>query len=451
MASETFRLKGKPRGVRRDRDCLTCKRRQVKCDLNRPGCEICKDAGLKCQGYRVTVKWVDDGKQQRGAPRPSKRSRRTTTTTTTTTTITASSDTTSPRSSVDDVDIQSINWTTDISSALQYFAAKLDLGRCQSALSPTSAPSPNTDDMSDIWKFAWKRTASHVGRPDKNVNDDDDPQFLHLAALSALSRMVRAGHIFAIFGITTFAFLDVREGPFGDWGRHLQGARALLNIHCGNLAEFTQVCDSTPGLQQAVSLLNWYDVMGSVVHQDRQLVFDAFHREYMDDSLFELTGCERETFQLYINVVHRREPHSFDMEKLYHLTVIQLLKLQTQHDDQDSSQQSLIRDAWRLGAVLACVGRSAFSSECLLIVTMVIDKLCTIISTIRQNNEAYLHLALPVYLIGVHGTKDKHQAQVKLYWSFFNCRKVPEYPHAQELCDHEREREKNRRSKEALS
>jgi hypothetical protein len=29
---------GKPRGMRRDRDCRSCKLRNVKCDLNRPSC-----------------------------------------------------------------------------------------------------------------------------------------------------------------------------------------------------------------------------------------------------------------------------------------------------------------------------------------------------------------------------------------------------------------------------
>lgn len=29
---------GKPRGMRRDRDCRSCKLRDVKCDLNRPSC-----------------------------------------------------------------------------------------------------------------------------------------------------------------------------------------------------------------------------------------------------------------------------------------------------------------------------------------------------------------------------------------------------------------------------
>ncbi|KIW72562.1 hypothetical protein PV04_00744 [Phialophora macrospora] len=430
MVSKIFRPKGKPRGVRRDRDCLTCKSRQVKCDLNRPGCEICKKAGLKCQGYRVTVKWVGDGNPKTGALRPSREI-----------------STTSPRSTAEDIDDYSINWTTDTSSYLEYFAAKLNLGRGKPDISQTPLPSPNTDDLSDIWEFAWKRTASNCNYPDEDVNSN--PQFLHLTALSALSRMVQAGHIYAIFGITTFAFLDVREGPFGDWGRHLRGARALLDTHCGNLAQFIRVCDSTPGLQQAVSLLNWYDVMGSVVHQDRQLIFDEFHREYMDDSLFELTGCERETFQLYIDVVHRRESTAFDMEKSCHLNLLQLLKLHSQHADQHSTQQSLLQDAWRLAAVLSSVVQSPSSLECLRIVTMVLDRVCTIVSAIRQDNEAYIHLALTVYLMGVYGTTDHHQAEVKRYWSFFNSREVPEYPHAQELCDRERKREKERRNKEA--
>ncbi|KXJ86558.1 hypothetical protein Micbo1qcDRAFT_168361 [Microdochium bolleyi] len=58
-AAAPVRPKGRPRGFRRDRDCRTCKARNVKCDLNRPSCGICVMANVPCQGYATTVRWAN--------------------------------------------------------------------------------------------------------------------------------------------------------------------------------------------------------------------------------------------------------------------------------------------------------------------------------------------------------------------------------------------------------
>src|SRR5262249_28232187 len=61
MKGNAARSKGKPRGIRRDRDCRTCKSRNVKCDLNRPGCNACRTARVQCGGYAWRVIWTNDG------------------------------------------------------------------------------------------------------------------------------------------------------------------------------------------------------------------------------------------------------------------------------------------------------------------------------------------------------------------------------------------------------
>jgi hypothetical protein len=281
-----------------------------------------------------------------------------------------------------------------------------------------------TSDLSDVWNFAW----THIGyefRLGRNASVDNG--LLHISALNALGRAVKAGHIFAIFGITTFAFLDVREGPFGGWERHLRGARALLDIHCNKDTQFKDICGRTPGLQQAISLLNWYDVMGLVIHQDRDLIFDDWHREYMDDAFFDLVGCPREKFQLYVNVASRHI--SKDVQNSYHLVLTQLLQLATNRMD----EQTLLHDGWRLGAVLAAV--SCLAPKINDTVGIIADRICDVVENVNRDHEAYVHLAVIVYLTGVYGTTTRHGVMVRRYWSFFNSRTVPEYPLAQELCD----------------
>lgn len=62
--------KGKPRGVRRDRDCFTCRRRNVKCDLNRPACTPCVEDGLQCAGYPTRIIWSNKSNTWPQVPGP---------------------------------------------------------------------------------------------------------------------------------------------------------------------------------------------------------------------------------------------------------------------------------------------------------------------------------------------------------------------------------------------
>jgi hypothetical protein len=51
--------------------------------------------------------------------------------------------------------------------------------------------------------------------------------------------------------------------------------------------------------EQAVSLFNWFDVMGSVIRRDKSLVFEDWHREDMDDKFLSYVGCPRDVFDFY--------------------------------------------------------------------------------------------------------------------------------------------------------
>ena len=331
---------------------------------------------------------------------------------------------TAPPSPAKQIDTN-VNWTTNLTSYVRYFAAKLD--QAYITISKHSALSEiDNAGLSDVWNFARKHIELQL-RSGGNGNHDD--QLLHSNALIALSRMVKAGHILAIFGITTFAYLDVREGPFGTWERHLRGARALLDTHCRSSTELKGVCDRTPGLQQAVALLNWYDVMGLIVHQDRDLIFEDWHREHMDDSLFDLVGCSRETFQLYVSIANHQIGRN--TQQSYRMAILQLLKVANRSTDEGS----LLRDGWRLGAVLAAVSSLNDDDYGDDIAGLIAEKICDVAEQVDQTHGTYVHFALTVYLTGIYGTRARHQNMVRRYWAYFNSCQNPQYPHAQEMCD----------------
>jgi Fungal Zn(2)-Cys(6) binuclear cluster domain len=44
----------------RNKGCITCKSRKVKCDLSTPNCERCIQSGVVCRGYTSAVRFVDE-------------------------------------------------------------------------------------------------------------------------------------------------------------------------------------------------------------------------------------------------------------------------------------------------------------------------------------------------------------------------------------------------------
>lgn len=52
---------------KRDRSlegCGTCRSRHVKCDAQRPICQMCISSGMTCTGYEIRLRFVHDGEPE---------------------------------------------------------------------------------------------------------------------------------------------------------------------------------------------------------------------------------------------------------------------------------------------------------------------------------------------------------------------------------------------------
>ncbi|KAJ5324417.1 hypothetical protein N7476_003017 [Penicillium atrosanguineum] len=47
--------------------CTTCRRRHVKCDQNKPSCQMCSSVGFRCEGYPGEIRWMPDEKNHTSA------------------------------------------------------------------------------------------------------------------------------------------------------------------------------------------------------------------------------------------------------------------------------------------------------------------------------------------------------------------------------------------------
>lgn len=243
--------RGKPRGIRHDRDCATCKARGVKCDLNRPSCGQCVSHNVPCEGYKQRVVWrashstkvpplsVPDQRPGTGGPEF----------------VNNISCAAAPRRPLKDTqaEVDDSNWTTHYVKYLDHFRQKMN--RIQ-ADGKQAGDTVTDDSLSSIWFFAWKRMTQSIP-----VDDASDVEYAlcHTAAVEALLQPVDQEGIRAIFGIATFAFIDVYKEPFAAWSRHLKGARAVLDLHSPTPERFAELCSEINGLQEVVSLLCWYD------------------------------------------------------------------------------------------------------------------------------------------------------------------------------------------------
>ena len=219
----------------------------------------------------------------------------------------------------------------------------------------------------------------------------------------------------------------------------MRGARALLDVHCQNWGQLSNLYQSTPGLKQAISLLNWYDVMGAIIHKDRRLVFDDFHRVEIDPTLFELVGCPRETFFVYVRIA---EGHMSELShETYHTSLAQLLQLShSMHDE-----TLLLQDAWRYASILVALEElyPDAETEAGNTSTVIADKICDLLELIQPRSAAYLHLPVAVYFVGIHAATERHHEVVSRFWGYFDSNPIPSYPNAQAMCDARRQRRRS--------
>ncbi|KAJ5115943.1 Protein of unknown function DUF3468 [Penicillium angulare] len=255
----------------------------------------------------------------------------------------------------------------------------------------------------------------------------------HLGALTNLSKVIDSGHPIALFGIATFAIFEVCCGSFGQWHRHLQGARSLLDLHCRSKAELDTLVSEIPGLADVLAYLVWFDLTGALVG-DRALIFDALHRQVLSPAFFDSVGCPSDTFDLLVDLASRDlEINTLDLSSRAMEQILQL-------DTSDSTDRGLSAAVYRCtGAIvafgLAGVQNKTSSNTYTSVLSKLVDRACDGISRVPPSSRFYVHLASPAYLTGVHATKTQQCDSLRDYWRNCQLCDFPRYPDAQDQCE----------------
>ncbi|ENH68173.1 hypothetical protein FOC1_g10003804 [Fusarium oxysporum f. sp. cubense race 1] len=330
--------RGKPRGIRRDRDCQTCKARGVKCDLNRPRCLPCVESGYACGDYPQRVVWAANP-----TPKPSRAEN---------------------RSAVIEKSL-----ATDQHEVVEHLLAfgsslKTVRGSTADSALPTSPSSLSSGE---------------------GTQDEDTLMWHRLAALKSLSEALNTADPAAFLGIAVFAFFEVvSDGVFGEWDCHLRGARSLLDCHCSNSEEFQRFSRRFTGLEEIVAYFAWWDTIGALVRQSTSntksgLIFDDWHRSSLGQDFFDRVGCPAETFWLFVSLVQSKE--STNLSESLTRAMAQLLKL-----GMDKTEKGKCSDIYRCAAVIAVLttqSSSNGSEETSFEVTLefAVDRICHIIES----------------------------------------------------------------------
>lgn len=255
----------------------------------------------------------------------------------------------------------------------------------------------------------------------------------HLGALTNLSKVIDSGHPIALFGIATFAIFEVCCGSFGDWHRHLHGARSLLDLHCRDKADLDTLAVQIPGLSEVLAYLAWWDLMGALVG-DRPLIFDALHRQVLSPAFFDSVGCPSDTIDLYVDLASRTmntnglDLPSRAMEQILHL------------DARDSTDRGLAAVVYRCTGAIVAFGLAGAQNETssttyFAVLSKMVDRACDGISRISPSSRFYVHLASPAYLTAMYATNTQQCDRLRNYWRNCQLCDFPRYPDALEQCE----------------
>ncbi|KAH7008985.1 hypothetical protein EDB80DRAFT_717732 [Ilyonectria destructans] len=425
--------RGKPRGMRRDRDCRTCKTRAVKCDLNRPRCLPCVQAGLACGGYPQRVVWTGEkaasaNPRQRSLPQPRSR-------TPVPTEVDAPLEPGIPdqaeRASCIQIDAaynDSDKLPTEKNSFILRLAAfcqhiKSAEGRRSDSGRYLSAEAIRL--VSRLYDFMQARIESC---PTATLTEGGSSESMEvarhrLAALMELNEALQTANPFAILGIAAFAVFEVSDSAFGEWQCHLYGARSLLDCHCQSRPQLDQLSQSVTGLTEIVARLVWYDTTGTIVRGTTDLIFDDWHREILNDSFFDAVGCPADTFQLFVDLA-KGEAASDPLGSCLR-AMDQLLQL-----DSDTTAWKRCANANRCAAALAVLERvddEAAPKPRRLAMLSAVNRICEVVASTPRSSPFHIYLATPVYLAGMNSTTPQHCATVRTYWLDCDLAGVPRY------------------------
>lgn len=578
------RPRGKPRGRRRDRDCVTCKARGIKCDLNRPQCLPCVQAGLACGGYAMRVVWLEERRLSTSAEakgvQPSRLSTRTATspaspapaTKTTTsptlayatpypypssppaafpvspaaspraTTIAATATSTSCKpadNSWCETDQNSLIMrlaalcshilTTEAATAADEALALPTSNAAQqndyaiqqaanqaivahpSALPSTTTAGPGTvagqanqylslpdtvDLLSDLCVFIQVRLEGRSLAPRQLPADSLELAKHRLTALAHVNRAIAAANPFAFLGIATFAVFEVCDDTaFGEWKRHVYGARHLLDYHrCQTLADLHRLAALVPGLMDILARLVWFDVSGTVVHgavdgpmlstargdnavgatspvaSTHGLIFDDWHRQVLlDDEFFATVGVAADTCALYVDVA--KERLAYQPVQACLRAAEQLLRVATGPTLSDwelasnvnrcAAALAILRQAQAAQAVRKAHERRSNGAENYpneeneqndqresldeesveediaweSTTAAALDKLCSALAATPASSRFYIHLAVTAYVAGMQARTRQQCAVIRQYWRNCNVFGICRYPGALSRCE----------------
>ncbi|KAJ5768481.1 hypothetical protein N7533_001064 [Penicillium manginii] len=277
----------KPRGIRHDRHCYHCRMHGIKCDLNRPRCQPCQQQDASCQ-YPQRVKWMSEKTAPALKTSPQ-----------TSPSLSLSPLSTIPAEQHDQLGQTDLHASIPIN--LYGFIDLLSHFYQEIQSSKQELPEEAIELISRTLSFARSRLQG---------TDDKDSIQSHLTAISNLSKVIESAHPVALFGIGTFAMFEVCCGPFGQWDRHLQGARSLLDLHCHNQTDINNLTQQIPGLADVLAYLVWFDVTGTLVREDGALIFDDWHRNILHRSFFSSVGCPPDTYDLFVHLAKASETES---------------------------------------------------------------------------------------------------------------------------------------------
>lgn len=283
--------------------------------------------------------------------------------------------------------------------------------------------------ISRLRDFVQARIDGHPARAD--MWESEDLARYRLDALMSLKDALKATNPFAFIGIAAFAFFEVCDSGFGDWQRHLYGAKSLLDYHCKSRAELDNLSRSVTGLSEMVVRLVWFDTCGSIIRGTTDLIFENWHRELLTDNFFRTVGCAAETFELFTKVASG-EVASSPTNSAF-LAIKQLLGLGQGTSDWDRSA-----DAYRCAAVIAVltrVGSEPMTLSTQSTISVAVDRACQIIAATPSSSQFYIHMAVPAYLAGMNATSKKQCDIVRSYWHNCSHAGVRRYPDGLARCE----------------
>ncbi|KAG6038962.1 hypothetical protein E4U41_003417 [Claviceps citrina] len=441
--------KGKPRGMRRDRDCQSCKTRGIKCDLNRPSCSQCLAANIKCAGYPQRVIWAADRSLS-----------------TSTSTGGASN---APTCSATDgqkpclarltskaTDGWSTGDTTTTSASPGVGSPVMNLpGLCETDQNSFIASLVafcrhiiSIDDMSgghgrhisaeavrliaqlhDLMKARIECRSGGVPLASGRVAESIDTTRHRLATLVGLNEALEAANPFALLCIAGFAVLEVCDSPFGEWQRHLRGAKSLLDVHCPDFRSLKRLSRIVTGLGEVVARLVWFDTLGAIARGSQGLIFDDWHRQTVDPALFHVVGCSPDTFALFNWVADGRV--ASDAMSSCIMALEQLTKM-----DAGESAWMLSCHVNRCASAIAVLAQLDPKIQCAQgALASAVDRACSLIAAMSPSSMYYIHVAVAAYLAGMHASSVRHCEIIRAYWLRCNCAGARRYPDGLAKCE----------------